>query len=972
MHFSEKLSQFEPASHIHSNLFIYLYPFLFIFQIYKMTILEILTPYVPELIGVFCFVIGFIFLNTFKTADDEQDSNESLIQKSNQFEPIEKTNESFSQFCTNPEGKTIKSLNSLLKTCKSNKNLDKLLEIFNYSLSPESDLKPDLETYEIVSLALFEFKKFSEAVNLLSPAFPGFASNEAIQTVLIESFSRLFQIEKAVELFEQSQIKDKLFPKLMTCLIKTNNQERISWLYSTYRPASTDTIEVVLETACRFDCVCLVSRIITEKLSLSKVTFTSSVKCLVKNSFLDAALGLISSSPELRDDSILCYFIDNCAKQGRAELVATIIQDFVLGRIELSLYTINSLLDLCVKHQRQPELWEVVIRMVKIDVLPDPFSYSCIVKSIKQEGEMTDIDKAFELLACLDEKKVVQTDEILYNCLLDACVSNRKVDKALRLFEEMPKLDEISYNTIIKGFSMTRQVDKAIEILTRMKANGVSPTAVTYNSIIDTCVRCSKVALAWEYLEEMQQRGLNPDNFTYSTLVKGIKGENSSYELSRVLSIIEKGKATPDEVLFNCLIDACSRSGDTSRCVNLFRQMQSSKIEASSVTYGIMIKAYGQANMLSKAIDVFNEMSQKGLKANDVTYGCLLDACVKSGEIEMAQKLFVSMQQEGVVLNTILYTTMIKGFSKTQNLAKALEIFGEMKKSVQPNNVTYNSLIDCAVRCEDLKTANKLFAEMRGLMQPDLISYSTMIKGLCRAGEVQAALGILINMRQSNIQPDEVLFNSLLDGCAKLGNLDVAETVYTDMKGLGIKPSNVTYSILIKLYGKSKQINRALEVLDDMKVHKVQPGLIVYTCLLQACIRCKQIHKAIQLYHDMIKSNVKGDRVTFNTLVNGCVYAKQLDSAVQIANDSFLLGIQLADDVYSNLIKNLVASKISNKASMALDVYESMKKVGAQLDPALISLVVPSKINSENSFSYGAKKTYNKKVAMGERSFNIH
>jgi hypothetical protein len=57
---------------------------------------------------------------------------------------------------------------------------------------------------------------------------------------------------------------------------------------------------------------------------------------------------------------------------------------------------------------------------------------------------------------------------------------------------------------------------------------------------------------------------------------------------------------------------------------------------------------------------------------------------------------------------------------------------------------------------------------------------------------------------------------------------------------------------------------------------------------------------------------------------------------------------------------------------MALGVYESMKKIGAQLDPTLIPLLAPSKINSENSFNFGTKKTYNKKVAMGERSFNIH
>ena len=471
-----------------------------------MLVFEILTPYIPELIGVFCFVIGYLFLNTFKNSDEDFEFNESLIHKSNQFESIDKTIESFSKFCISPELKNIKSLNKMLKNCQLNKNFDKLIEIFNYSLSPESDLKPDIETYEIMSLALYECKKFNEVINLIQPSYPGFTSNESIQITFIESYSRLFQIEKAADIFEQSQIKEKLFTRMMTCFIKTNNKDLIKWLYSSYKPVSPDILEAVLETACKFDCIYLVSLIISDNSPLSKATFTSTVKCLVKNTYLDHAFDLISTSPDFTDESILCYFLDNCGKQGRPELTIKIIQDFTQGKIQLSLYAVNSLLDLCVKTQRQPDLWNIVIKMVKFGILPDPFTYSCIVKSIKQEGEMTDLDRAFEFLACLKEKKVVQTDEILYNCLLDACINNRKLDKALSLFEDMQKLDEISYNTIIKGFSMARQSERAIEILERMKKNGVNPTAVTYNSIIDTCVRCSKVALAWEYLEEMQQK----------------------------------------------------------------------------------------------------------------------------------------------------------------------------------------------------------------------------------------------------------------------------------------------------------------------------------------------------------------------------------------------------------------------------------------------------------------------------------
>ena len=113
----------------------------------------------------------------------------------------------------------------------------------------------------------------------------------------------------------------------------------------------------------------------------------------------------------------------------------------------------------------------------------------------------------------------------------------------------------------------------------------------------------------------------------------------------------------------------------------------------------------------------------------------------------------------------------------------------------------------------------------------------------------------------------------------------------------------------------------------------------------------------------MIKSGVKGDKVTFNTLVNGCVYAKQMDSAYKITLDSFALNVRMADEVYSNLIRNLVSAK---KTQWAGEITEKMKKKGYETGQ-----YVKIESNRENSYPINYKKNYSKKQPMTERHYNV-
>lgn len=116
------------------------------------------------------------------------------------------------------------------------------------------------------------------------------------------------------------------------------------------------------------------------------------------------------------------------------------------------------------------------------------------------------------------ENKLVP-NSVTYGCLIDACVKNNQIERALEVYRFM-KHDKVTANTIIcttliKGFSKAFRLEDALEMFETMRYNQdgpddgnfefLKPNNVTYNSIIDCCIRCNNLPKAQEIFTSMKQ-----------------------------------------------------------------------------------------------------------------------------------------------------------------------------------------------------------------------------------------------------------------------------------------------------------------------------------------------------------------------------------------------------------------------------------------------------------------------------------
>ena len=611
--------------------------------------------------------------------------------------------------------------------------------------------------------------------------------------------------------------------------------------------------------------------------------------------------------------------IDFAAKNSEIAFAEYVFKVMVSHNIQPSIVTYNTLIDSYFKTNRFSQAWILFELLKKTDKAPDNFTYTTMINGLKSV-ENPDIEKAFILFN--EYKQFNKPDQIIYNCLLDACINAKELSKAHELLLEMKQdpsiqLDEITYNTLIKGCCRSKKLGQAIQYYHEMRSNNIKPNRITYNSLIDNCVKANKMRDAWHFYEEMSRVNITPDNFTYSILINGIKNNPADKEeLHRALDLLNGMQACtdfkPDEILYNSLIDTCIKFNEISKGLSLFEEMKRRRVEPSSITYGILIKAFGKLNDLVKAFKIFEQMKMKQMKINDVTYGCLLDACVKNDRMDLALELVEKMKQDNIVFNTILCTTLIKGYAKIPNLEEALKIFDSMKENpkAQPNLITYNCIIDACVKADNIALASELFNELldsSSYLKPDLITYSTLIKGLCRQKDIETAYYYLNLMQSFGIKPDEALFNLILECCHATNYYDLGLQIFEMMNQLRVPPSNITFSILIKLHSRARKIQKVIEVIDIMKMQKVKPTLVIFTNIVQACFKANRFDKAIEIVGILERENTKWDAIFYSKLISGLLSFNRIDMAVGYCERSLDEGIMLGQEVYKQVIDGLLA-----------------------------------------------------------------
>ena len=127
----------------------------------------------------------------------------------------------------------------------------------------------------------------------------------------------------------------------------------------------------------------------------------------------------------------------------------------------------------------------------------------------------------------MKEKNLIPSN-VTYGSLIDACVKNCQVERAIKIFEEDMKNDGVPLNTfilktLIKGFVRQKDLKNALKFYKFIfKLDDKNRTNdIPFNYLIDYCIRFNEIDTAWKIFEEMKASVTKPDLITYAIMIKG-------------------------------------------------------------------------------------------------------------------------------------------------------------------------------------------------------------------------------------------------------------------------------------------------------------------------------------------------------------------------------------------------------------------------------------------------------------------
>ena len=205
--------------------------------------------------------------------------------------------------------------------------------------------------------------------------------------------------------------------------------------------------------------------------------------------------------------------------------------------------------------------------MQEMNIKPDNFTYTTIIKGLNKDSfpsnsnnKTNELDLAFQLFEKV--KQISKPDEILYNCIMDACLRFNQVDKMLELYKEMNdngiSLSSVTCGIVIKAYGMKGDVDSALKMYEKMKLNKIKISSVTYGCLINVCIKNNKLMKAFELYELLNKEGIEMNTILYTTMIKAYSKTKNLNKVIEILNTMIKSKnAKPNIITYNCVIDCC-------------------------------------------------------------------------------------------------------------------------------------------------------------------------------------------------------------------------------------------------------------------------------------------------------------------------------------------------------------------------------------------------------------------------------
>jgi pentatricopeptide repeat protein len=454
-------------------------------------------------------------------------------------------------------------------------------------------------------------------------------------------------------------------------------------------------------------------------------------------------------------------------------------------------------------------------------VLPDKFTFPCVIRACGDTGEDFEVKMIHGLLFKLG----LELDVFVGSALVNTYLKFGLVVDAHEVFEELPVRDVVLWNSMVNGYAQIGHFEEALGMFRRMVENGMVPCRYTVTGVLSIYSVVGDFDNGRGVHGFVIKMGYDSGVVVSNALIDMYGKCKCASDAWNVFEAMDE----KDVFSWNSIISVHQRCGDHWGTLKLFDRMLGNRVQPDLVTVTTVLPACTHLAALMHGREIHGYMIVNGLgkeginnEFDDVLLNnALMDMYAKCGNMRDARMVFDIMTEKDVAS----WNIMITGYGMYGYGAEALDMFTRMcQAQLAPNEISFVGLLSACSHAGMVKEGLEFLAEMDSKygVSPSIEHLTCVIDMLCRAGKLVEAYDLLLTMP---FKADPVGWRSLLAACRNHKDTDLAEIAAS--KVIELEPDHCgNYVLMSNVYGVVGRYEEVSEMRHTMRQQNVKkrPG----------------------------------------------------------------------------------------------------------------------------------------------------
>ncbi|KAH7288275.1 hypothetical protein KP509_31G020200 [Ceratopteris richardii] len=620
---------------------------------------------------------------------------------------------------------------------------------------------------------------------------------------------------------------------------------------------------------------------------------------------------------------------------------------------------------------------------------PNNVTFVCILKScasLRASEIGQGIHKELKELGLLGKSI------LLDNALVGMYAKCGAFEKALDVFDKIPKQNIASWTALISGYAEHGLHDRALYYLGKMQNQGfimdevllicvlkmcgnlellakgqqlhaeasrlglLQKHALVANGLVEMYVKCGLLAKALQVLEELSIE----DVPSWNVLIMGYIQHDLNDEALECYEIIKRKGLSPNAVTFINILKACGNLGAMKKGEEIHAEVSRRGLLENHTELGnALVDMYVKWGAITKAKKVFLKLPVRDI----VSWTTLINGYADCGSLDVASKCLEQMQNDGISPDAATFTCLIKACTMVGAIEKGEQIFKEVQRlGLLGKHIRLNTaLVDMYCKFGAISRAQEVFDEF---LVRDVVCWTALMSGYVENGLGDEALNCFKKMQEEGIPPDETTFVCALKACSRIPAIREGAEIHCliHRQALSVKNADIGNALVI-MYSKFGALRQAQEIFDDLFSRDV----VSWNVLIAGYVENGAEDEALMRLEQMQNEGFVPDATTFFYIFKACgrlgikerakrmhkaadrhgLLEKQYDLSIALVNMYSKCGaLEEAEEVFNHVPEHndvLWTALMSGYAQLGdiNSVFESFSKMLAEMiEPNVVTFIV--------------------------------